>query len=112
MKANRRSELKQAYKQKEQRKGIYKVFCSQNNQIWVDSSVNIDSIKNRIWFNLRLGTHTNKQLQAVCKQHGLDSMAFEIIELVDAELSGYALDSTMKDRKAHWIEELNASSCM
>jgi hypothetical protein len=109
--SHRKAELKRAYKQTPQRKGVFKVRCSTSGETWVDTSTNLDSIKNRIWFSLRMGNHHNKKLQQAWNKSGEEAMHYVIVEVFEADVSGYALERLLKERKAYWLEALQAESC-
>jgi hypothetical protein len=53
-----------AYKERKSVAGIYSVRCKTSGKVWVGQSPNLDSIRNRIWFMLRLGSHRNRSLQS------------------------------------------------
>ena len=111
MDAHKKAELKRAYKQTLPPKGIYKVHTSVTGQTWVDASTNLDSIKNRIWFSLRLGNHHNKKLQQAWNESGEEAMHYAVVEIFEEEVSGYALERLLKERKQYWLAELQAESC-
>jgi hypothetical protein len=111
MDAQRKAEIKRTYKEQTPRKGVFRVDCSATGQTWVDASPTLDSIQNRVWFSLRMGSHHNRALQAAWNEAGPDAMHFEIVEVFPEDASGYTLERLMKERKAHWMDVLQASSC-
>ena len=111
MDAQRKAQLKRDYKQQTPRRGVFRVHCDATGQDWVDASTNLDSIKNRVWFDLRMGSHHNRALQQAWNEAGPDAMRFEIVEVFPEDASGYTLERLMKERKEHWMTELHASSC-
>jgi hypothetical protein len=108
MKSDRKAELKQAYRETVIRKGIFKVHSTTSGETWIESSPNIDTIKNRVWFTLGMGNHPNRRLQETWNTSGADAMEFEIIEIFPDDLSGVALENTIKERKEFWMKELGA----
>lgn len=108
MDSRRRAVLKRAYKEAVPRKGIFKIRAMVTGQTWVDASTTIDTIQNRIWFTLRLGNHPNRKLQQAWNETGPDAMQFDVVEIFPEEVSGYALERLMKERKQHWLEALEA----
>jgi hypothetical protein len=76
--------------------GIYLIRDKETGQVLVASSRNVHSAINRIRFELRLRSHSNKELQAEWDRSGPDRFDFEIVEL-------------LKEREARdfdYIEEL------
>ena len=47
-----------AYKERDDAIGIFAVRCVPSGEAWVGPSLNLDTIRNRIWFGLRLGNAT------------------------------------------------------
>lgn len=109
MKGDRKKELIRAYKEKKSSPGIYALRCATTGEVWVAPSRNLDAQQNGIWFTLRMGMHPNKALQAVWNAQGEASFAYEIVERVeDEDLTGYLLDSILKERLQHWRATLGA----
>src|SRR3954452_4347643 len=77
-----------AYKKREHAAGIFAVRCAASGQAWVGQTLTLDTIQNRIWFSLRNGGHSNRDLQSVWTAHGADAFTFETLErLKDEELA-------------------------
>ncbi len=110
MNSERKTELKRAYKATEPRKGVFAVRSLTSGRTWVDAATNIDTIQNRIWFTLRMGTHPNGELQRTWNQSDPDAMAFDVVEVFDEDVKGYELEALMKERKQHWMQELGAEA--
>lgn len=108
MNAQRKDELKRAYKETVPRKGVFSIRSAATGQTWVDSSATIDTIQNRIWFTLRMGHHPNRGLQQAWTASGPEAMTFAIVEVFPEDATGYALERLMKERKQHWIAALEA----
>ena len=105
---HRKAELKRAYKETVKRKGVFRVHSTATGESWVDTSPDLDSIKNRIWFTLRMGTHPNKKLQQTWNESGAEAMELTVVETFEEDVTGYDLERLMKERKEHWLEELQA----
>jgi hypothetical protein len=104
-----RKALLQAYKEKPASPGVFALRCTASGQVWVQSSLNLESQSNRIWFSLRLGTHRNAAAQAAWNQHGAATFAFEVLErIVEPDLEPYVLAARLKARTLHWRTELGA----
>jgi hypothetical protein len=98
-----------AYKERKTAAGIFAVRCTASGQIWVGQTPNLDTIQNRIWFTLRLGTNSNRDLQSAWSAHGGETFTFEPLERLKDEESPYVRDAVLKERALHWRSMLNAS---
>jgi hypothetical protein len=97
-----------AYKKRANAVGIFAVRCAPSGQTWVGQALNLDTIQNRIWFSLRNGGHSNRDLQSAWAAHGAEALTFEPLEqLKDEELS-YVRDTLLKERAIHWRTVLDA----
>lgn len=99
-----------AYKERDDAIGIFAVRCVASGEVWVGPSPNLDTIRNRIWFGLRMGSAVNAEMQRAWSNHGADSFVFEVLERLDPEEPAFVRDSQLKDRAAHWRATLNAAS--
>ncbi|CAO3437847.1 GIY-YIG nuclease family protein [Azospirillum doebereinerae] len=97
-----------AYKEREVSAGVYAVRCAATGQVWVGTAPDVDSIRNRIWFQLRMATSPHRDLQGAWTAHGADSLAFEVLERLDEEPLAYARTAALKARLAHWSAALDA----
>lgn len=80
-------------------KGIYKI--SRNGEVlYVGQSKNIKARWRVHRYELIHNRHGNVYLQRISNKHGLDSLAFEVIEEVKE-------DRCLTEREIHWINELN-----
>lgn len=76
--------------------GIYLIRDKETGQVLVGSSRNVHGAINRIRFELRLRSHSNKELQAEWNRSGPDRFDFEIVELLKER----------EDRNFDYIAEL------
>lgn len=53
-----------AYKDRKVVAGIYAVRCVPTGQQWVGGAPDLSTVRNRIWFGLRLGSDPHPSLQA------------------------------------------------
>ena len=98
-----------AYKKQKAAAGIFAVRCAASGQAWIGQTLNLDTMQNRIWFSLRVGSHSNAALQSAWAAHGADSFSFEPLEaLKDGELA-YVRDALLKERAIHWRTTLNGA---
>ena len=62
--------------------GVYAIRDHVTRSVRVASSRNVHGAINRIRFELRLGSHPDKALQAEWKRGGPERFSFEVLELV------------------------------
>jgi hypothetical protein len=99
-----------AYKERKVVAGIYAVRCLATGQCWVGGAIDLGTIRNRLWFGLRMGGDPHPTLQAAWHAHGADSFAFEEVERFDDAAPGYVRELALRDRLAHWRAELGAGA--
>ena len=98
------------YKKRKAAAGIFAVRCAPSGQAWIGQALNLDTIQNRIWFSLRVGSHSNRELQSAWVAHGADAFSFEPLETLKDEELAYVRDTLLKERAAHWRTELKGAS--
>jgi len=98
------------YKKREDAIGIFAVRCAGSGEVWVGATLNLDTVKNRIWFGLRMGGNPNAEMQRAWTTHGGDSFSYEVLERFDPDEPAFVRDGLMKERGAHWRATLKASS--
>jgi GIY-YIG catalytic domain len=77
---SKKRELKRDYKETPRPMGVYKICNTTNNKILVGASVNLPGILNRHRFELQMGGHKNRALQADWNEFGGECFTFEVIE--------------------------------
>jgi hypothetical protein len=103
-----------AYKERKAAYGIYAIRCAVQPDlrphIWIGQTPTLDTIRNRIWFTLRLGTNPHRSLQDAWHRHGADSLTFQVLEQLetDDDILPYIRTAQLKDRLAHWRAVLDA----
>jgi hypothetical protein len=102
MKSENKKAAIAAYKERKTVAGIFAIRCGSSGQVWVGQSPNLDTIQNRIWFSLRMGSHSNRDLQNAWSAHGGDDFTFEAIERLKDEELAYVRDTLLKERATHW----------
>lgn len=95
-------EARKEYKLQKSPKGVFAVRCQATSEVWVDGSTHLDTQVNRIWLELRAGSHRNKPMQAAWNAHGEQSFAYEILETVDAGTPALLLRDLLAERRIHW----------
>ena len=99
-----------AYKKRESVAGIYVVRSAASGEAWVGHTPDIDAIRNRIWFSLRTGGHTNRPLQAAWNRDGEAAFSLEPLELVDDETLGFMADKVLRSKAGEWRAKLSAGA--
>lgn len=104
---NRRRELKRDYKQNHPPMGIFQIRNIVNDKVLVRASLNLPGIFNRHKFQLSMGSHPNKMLQAEWREFGSESFAFEILdELAAREGPGHDYREDLAFLEELWLERL------
>jgi len=102
-----RKEAIRQYKERKPNRGVFS-FGASGDALWVDSTPNLDSVRNSLEFELRHGGHHNKVLQEAWNARGGKGFAFAVLEKFDEDVSPLALHDLAKQRRAHWAKQLNA----
>jgi hypothetical protein len=102
-------QARKEYKSKKTPKGVFAIRCAGASEVWVGASTHLDSERNGIWFQLRLGQHQNKSLQAEWNVKGEEAFSYEILETLDDDVLPLALKDVLRERQKHWEKELRAS---
>lgn len=110
MQSHERKAAVAAYKERKVAAGIYAIRCVPSGACWVGRAPNLEKVQNRVWFTLRHGGHTHRDLQAAWQTHGSDAFTFEIVERIDDEEAAYLRERILKERLAHWAAELKAEA--
>lgn len=108
-KASRRDAIRD-YKERKPRRGVFAVRCAPTGEVWVSASPNLDKQQNSLWFQLRLGSHPNRALQAAWKEHGEDAFTFEPLAELESETdaSAYVVKADLGALEAEWRDRLGA----
>lgn len=108
MKSDRKQILRD-YRERKAPAGVFAVRCATTGQAWVGTTADLSTRQNGVWFALKLGSHPNRDLQAVWKAEGESAFAFQVLEtLPEEERSAYEQASKLKDLDAAWRERLGA----
>ncbi len=108
MSVDGRKEAIRKFKERQPLRGVFAVRCTATGQVWVGSFTNLEAMRNRLWFSLRLGSHRDPTLQTEWNAHGEHTFQYEILEKFDDDLCLIELNDRLKDRKRHWITQLGA----
>ncbi len=99
-----------AYKKRKSVAGIYAVRCVASGETWVGRTPNLDAVQNRIWFTLRLGSHSSRGLSQAWSAHGEEGFVFEPLERLEDEEPSHFRDGLLEERAAFWRSKLGASN--
>jgi hypothetical protein len=97
-----------AYKDRKVEAGIFAVRCPATGEVWLGQAPDVATVKTRHWFSLRLGSHSNRALQAAWRAQGEDGMVFEALELLPDEADANARASQLRDALRRWRNQLAA----
>jgi hypothetical protein len=102
-----RKELKSEFKEAGTPAGIFQVRNLVNGKILIGKAQNIPGILNSQKFQLRMGSHPNRQLQADWNTFGADSFVFETLDVLaptkDQQLD---LNEELTQLLELWLEKL------
>jgi hypothetical protein len=74
-----RKELIDAYKNTKSKIGVFQIRNTANNKIFVEGSINLDSIWNRHRTQLNFGSHESPSLQKDWNEIGEENFIFEVL---------------------------------
>ncbi len=104
---DKRKELIKAYKQSTPPMGIIQIKNKENGKVFICSSVNIPGIINRYRFQLKLGSHKNRDLQNEWNEFGENSFEFETLETIEPKSDpGWKAVDELNKHKEFWLEQL------
>ncbi|WP_341711947.1 GIY-YIG nuclease family protein [Erythrobacter sp.] len=109
MKTQHRKAAITAYKDRMIESGIYAIRSLASGQVWVGSAPDLSTIRNRVWFTLRQGGNPHRALQAAWNAGGDEDLAFEVLEVLDEDLSPSMRSHVLRTQLGHWLEELGAA---
>jgi len=105
-----RKELKEEYKRRKARMGVFQIRNIAGNKVLIESSVDIDSTWNRHKAELRFGTHRSRALQEDWKAQGEAGFAFEVLsELESRDEEGVDYNRELKTLQDMIVQELDLS---
>ena len=101
-----KKEIKRNYKETLPPMGIFVFRNLMSGKILLGKSMNLPGKKNAIEFQLKMGSHMNRNLQEDYKKEGLESFAFEVIdELEPKEGVDYDYSDDLTALMDLWVEK-------
>ncbi|SIQ08624.1 GIY-YIG nuclease family protein [Bosea sp. TND4EK4] len=97
-----------AYKERKNAPGLFLITCSPTQERWLGHAPDLATIRNRIWFTLRNGTHRHASLQAAWGAHGEAQFGFEEVERLSEDDLAPGYDRVMKARLEEWCARSGA----
>lgn len=101
-----RKDLKNKYKQRRFKLGVFQIRNTVNNKILVDGSTDLATIWNRQKFQLKSGLHPNHLLQSEWNEFGEEAFVFEILTELKQEDEKRDYRHELKELKEIFIEYL------
>lgn len=103
----RRTELQESYKQKEKATGVYQVKNNANGKAFIGSCVDIDSMFNRIRFELATGLDRIPGLLADWREYGEDNFSYEILEKLKIKENEYQdVKHELQQLEFKWLDRI------
>lgn len=104
---NRKIELKEMYKQMKRVTGVYQIKNNVNGKVFIGSCVDVDSMFNRVKFELKTGMDRIPGLLGDWKTYGEDSFSFEILEELKIKEDKYQdVKYELQQLEEKWLEKL------
>ncbi len=103
-----RKDAAKDYKARKPQRGTYAIRCAATGEVWIGTSLNADTAKNRIWSELRHGGSLNKDLQSAWNANGSDGFTYEILETLDDDVNPLSIDDLLKEQRVRWAKQLDA----
>jgi hypothetical protein len=97
-----KKQLKKDYQQTPRTVGVFLIRNNLNDKVFLAAGVDLHGLINRHKFQLKNGSHQNKQLQADWNESGSNNFAFEIVD----ELSPRAGDEIDYRAEVAFLETL------
>jgi hypothetical protein len=102
--SDRKIELKREYKLNHRPMGVYQIRNIASEKVFIGAALDIPGIFNRHKFQLKMGNHPNRALQADWNELGAEGFAFEILdEITPKEGLDYREDMAFLEEL--WLEK-------
>ena len=102
-----RKDINREYMERVKPAGVYQVKNTVNGRVLLGSSLNLEGPLNRHKFMLKIGSHTNKQLQKDWDELGPEKFLFEILEEVKVKDDpNFNLKDELSLLELIWLEKL------
>jgi hypothetical protein len=109
--ATDRKKAARAYREERRPAGIFRVLNTETGRAFIGSSVDLPSMLNRQRFQLEMGSHPDKKLQAEYNAQGPDAFEIEVLDALELpEDPAYDPRDDLKELLAMWTERLAEGS--
>ncbi len=103
-----KKELKRQYLDNPPPMGVFQIRNTKNNKVFIGCSENLPGMLNRYRFQLKLGSHRNKDLQSDWNEFGQDAFVFEILDVLEPKTDpDWNSEKDLLELKELWLEKLN-----
>ncbi|GAB6181994.1 GIY-YIG nuclease family protein [Desulfotomaculum defluvii] len=105
---DRKKELKEQYKQMKPPMGIIIIRCHADNKCYIEVTPNLKGKMNSATFQLKNGSHRNRELQRAWQEHGEGAFTVEVLENLEYDKDETKTDYTedLALLKMIWEEKL------
>jgi hypothetical protein len=100
-----RADLRRQFKEAGRPMGVYAFRNAANGKVLVGASPNLPGAENALRFQLKLGSHRNRALQADWKAHGEAAFSWEVLHELTPEPGADARDE-LDALERLWLDEL------
>lgn len=103
---DRKAELKRLYKETKTEAGVYQIVNTVNQKVFLGSTMNVKTLNGKR-FQLKMGSHLNKQLQEEWNEYGEDAFRIEVVEILEKKETGYFdAQHELEKLEQKWIGKL------
>ena len=108
MSSERKKELQEQYKQMKPDMGILAVMNRNSKRCWLEATPNLKGKQNSVAFQLKNGSHVNRQLQKDWKELGEEAFRFVVLEQLEYDEDESKTDyrEDLELLKMIWIDRL------
>jgi len=107
MSKDQKAAIRRASKEAKQPMGVYRIRMADSDKVFVDFAVDLPARFNRHKFELKIGSHRNKDLQKVWNVRGEAGLDFEVLdELERDEISQEAPNEELRVLAQMWLRKL------
>ena len=85
MDANKKKELRAAYKERKPERGVLFATCTETGEVYLGAANDIPAGINRVRFQLESGLHPNKRLQEAWNRFGEAGFEFGIVQALEQD---------------------------
>jgi hypothetical protein len=102
-----RKAMTRAYKNTPRQAGVYRVRNKVHDKSFVGTAQDLPGVLNSQRFQLRLGSHMNRELQKDWNELGPDAFEFDVLDTLEPQdTPGYSPADDLKALEALWLDRL------